>query len=86
MIGDVTYDVHLMQDGNLPGLGERAQVRASSRAISMLRGRYPDLAILPAHDPAAGARLSASSWGRVPLAAAAEGPRPWLSTCLSGSS
>jgi glyoxylase-like metal-dependent hydrolase (beta-lactamase superfamily II) len=46
MAGDVTYDVHLMQDGHLPGLGERAQVRASSRAISMLRGRYPDLAIV----------------------------------------
>jgi glyoxylase-like metal-dependent hydrolase (beta-lactamase superfamily II) len=86
MAGDLTYDVHLMQDGHLPGLGERAQVRASGRAVSMLRGRYPDLAILPAHDPAAGTRLSASSWGRVPLAAAAEGPRKWLSTRLSQSS
>jgi N-acyl homoserine lactone hydrolase len=85
MAGDVTYDVHLMQDGHLPGLGERAQVRASTRALSMLRGRYPDLAILPAHDPAAGMRLSASSWGRVPLAAAAEGPRAWLSIRSSRS-
>lgn len=72
MVGDVTYDAYLMRDGLLPGLGERAQVRASSRAINMLWGRHPDLAILPAHDPAAGTRLSASSWGRITLATAAK--------------
>ena len=64
MVGDLTYDAYLMQDGLVPGLGERALVRRSSRAVNTLRGRYPDLVILPAHDPAAGARLSASSWGR----------------------
>jgi len=63
MVGDLTYDAYLMQDGLVPGLGERALVRRSSRAVNTLRGRYPDLVILPAHDPAAGARLSASSWG-----------------------
>jgi N-acyl homoserine lactone hydrolase len=68
MVGDLTYDAYLLQDGNLPGLGETAQVRHSSRAVNSLHGRYPDLAILPAHDPAAGGRLSASSWGRIPLA------------------
>jgi glyoxylase-like metal-dependent hydrolase (beta-lactamase superfamily II) len=67
MVGDLTYDAYLMQDGNLPGLGETAQVRQSTRAVNTLHGRYPDLAILPAHDPAAGTRLSASSWGRLPL-------------------
>ena len=65
MVGDLTYDAYLMQDGHVPGLGERAWVRRSSRAVNALRGRYPDLALLPAHDPAAGARLSTSSWGRV---------------------
>jgi N-acyl homoserine lactone hydrolase len=64
MAGDATFDVHLMQDGHLPGLGERAALRASTRALSTLWARYPDLAILPAHDPAAGMRLSASSWGQ----------------------
>jgi N-acyl homoserine lactone hydrolase len=64
MVGDLTYDAYLMQDGLVPGLGERAQVRRSTRAVNALRGRYPDLVVLPAHDPAAGARLSASSWGR----------------------
>jgi glyoxylase-like metal-dependent hydrolase (beta-lactamase superfamily II) len=63
MVGDLTYDAYLMQDGLVPGLGERAQVRRSARAVNTLRGRYPDLVMLPAHDPAAGARLSASSWG-----------------------
>jgi hypothetical protein len=71
MVGDLTYDAYLMQDGNLPGLGETAQVRQSTRAVNTLRGRYPDLAVLPAHDPAAGTRLSASSWGRKPLTAKA---------------
>jgi N-acyl homoserine lactone hydrolase len=65
MVGDLTYDAYLMQDDHLPGLGEKAQVRASTRAVNTLRSRHPDLAILPAHDPAAGARLSASSWGRL---------------------
>jgi len=64
MVGDLTYDAYLMQDGLVPGLGDRALVRRSSRAVNTLRGRYPDLVILPAHDPAAGARLSASPWGR----------------------
>ncbi len=67
MVGDVTYDTYLMQDGHLPGLGDTAQVRQSTRAINTLHGRYPDLAILPAHDPAAGTRLSASSWARIPV-------------------
>jgi glyoxylase-like metal-dependent hydrolase (beta-lactamase superfamily II) len=66
MVGDLTYDAYLMQDGHLPGLGDRVQVRQSTRAINMLRSRHPDLVILPAHDPAAGTRLSASSWGRLP--------------------
>ncbi|WP_328522679.1 N-acyl homoserine lactonase family protein [Kribbella sp. NBC_00359] len=67
MVGDVTYDAYLMQDGHIPGLGERVQLRQTTRAINTLRGRYLDLAILPAHDPAAGARLSASTWGRLKL-------------------
>ncbi len=70
MAGDATFDVHLMQDGHLPGLGSRAALAASTRALSTLWARYPDLAILPAHDPAAGLRLSASTWGRRPAVAA----------------
>ncbi|MGW4461410.1 N-acyl homoserine lactonase family protein [Micromonospora sp. NPDC004704] len=62
MVGDVTYDVHLMQDGHIPGVGERARLRETTRAINTLRGRYPNLAVLPAHDPAAGGHLSGSSW------------------------
>ena len=68
MVGDLTYDAYLMQDGNLPGLGETgtgAPVHPCGQHAA--RSRYPDLAVLPAHDPAAGTRLSASSWGRMPL-------------------
>jgi N-acyl homoserine lactone hydrolase len=64
MVGDATFDVQLLRDAQLPGLGQRAQLRASTRAINMLWGRHPDLAILPAHDAAAGMRLAASSWGK----------------------
>jgi glyoxylase-like metal-dependent hydrolase (beta-lactamase superfamily II) len=74
MVGDLTYDAYLMQDGHLPGLGQRAQVGQSTRAVNLLRGRHPDLTILPAHDPAAGARLSASSWGRRPRPTAVDLP------------
>ncbi len=63
VVGDTTFDVHLMQDGYLSGQGERALLRESTRTINRLRSRHPDLAILPAHDLAAGTRLSASSWG-----------------------
>ena len=75
MAGDATFDVHLMQDGHLPGLGERAALRSSTRALSTLWARYPDLAILPAHDPAAGMRLSASSWGQRTVAATVTEPQ-----------
>jgi glyoxylase-like metal-dependent hydrolase (beta-lactamase superfamily II) len=64
MVGDATFDVHLLKDGHVSGLGERAQLRESTRALNMLWARHPDLAILPAHDPEVGMRLSASSWAR----------------------
>jgi N-acyl homoserine lactone hydrolase len=51
----------------LPGLGERGQLRASTRQVSIRRETYPDLVVLPAHDPGAAARLAAvERAGRVP--------------------
>jgi N-acyl homoserine lactone hydrolase len=64
MVADVTYDTYLMHDGHIPSPGERTTLRQSTRAINILRGRYPNLAILPAHDPAAGNRLLAWTWSR----------------------
>jgi glyoxylase-like metal-dependent hydrolase (beta-lactamase superfamily II) len=58
MVGDLTYDVHLFEDGNVPGVGRRSRLRQSTSLIKGLRSRYPDLVILPAHDPGAAARLA----------------------------
>jgi N-acyl homoserine lactone hydrolase len=62
LVGDLTYGVDLFEHGRVPGTGHRRQLRASSALVRQLRARLPDLAILPAHDPSAAARLA----GRVP--------------------
>jgi glyoxylase-like metal-dependent hydrolase (beta-lactamase superfamily II) len=57
MVGDLTYDVHLLAAGHVPGMGDRRQTRASTALTNDLRKRHPDIVILPAHDPGAAARL-----------------------------
>jgi len=66
-VGDLTYDVDLLDDGRVPGVGRRRGLRESSRAVNELRARYPDLVVLAAHDPSAAERL------RSALAASAVG-------------
>ena len=56
-VGDLTYDVDLLDSGRVPGVGSRRGLRGSSRAVNQLRTAYPDLVILPAHDPSAADRL-----------------------------
>jgi glyoxylase-like metal-dependent hydrolase (beta-lactamase superfamily II) len=56
-VGDLTYDVDLLDAGRVPGVGRRRGLRESSRAVNRLRAVYPDLVILPAHDPSAADRL-----------------------------
>ncbi|GAB2851981.1 N-acyl homoserine lactonase QqlR [Actinoallomurus bryophytorum] len=58
MVGDLTYDVHLLEEGHLPGVGERRSLDATTKAINELRDNNPGLVILPAHDPGAAARLA----------------------------
>lgn len=60
MVGDLTYDVHLLEDGHVPGVGNRRQLNESTTAINELMGRHPGLVVLPAHDPGAAARLAAA--------------------------
>jgi glyoxylase-like metal-dependent hydrolase (beta-lactamase superfamily II) len=52
-VGDLTYDTKLLERERVPGVGRRAGLIASTRAVIALRTRYPDLVILAAHDPAA---------------------------------
>jgi len=57
MVGDLTYEAALLEGGRIPGVGDRAGLRASSSLVLELKERYPDLVILPAHDPGAAERL-----------------------------
>lgn len=61
MVGDVTYEVELLDTGRIPGVGDAADLRTASALIRELKSRYPDLAILPAHDPGAAHRLHAAN-------------------------
>jgi N-acyl homoserine lactone hydrolase len=70
MVGDVTYDAHLLEAGHVPGVGNRRLLRDATAMISQMRQRYPDLVILPAHDPGAAGRL-AQATGQAPTLATA---------------
>lgn len=52
-VGDLTYDVDLLDDEGVPGIGNREQLLSSTRAINQFKKRYPDLVIAAAHDPGA---------------------------------
>jgi hypothetical protein len=60
MIGDVSYEEDLLRRERIPGIGKRKALLATTRAINALRTEYPDLVILPAHDPGAAGRLTAA--------------------------
>lgn len=61
MVGDLTYDVHLLNEKRLPGMGHKHQMKNTTDKIHQLRENYPDLVILPAHDPQAASRLAAAT-------------------------
>lgn len=60
-VGDLTYDVDLLADGRVPGVGKRAGLLASTQRVNEFRRHYPDLLILAAHDPSAASILESSS-------------------------
>jgi glyoxylase-like metal-dependent hydrolase (beta-lactamase superfamily II) len=60
MVGDLTYNVHLLEHGRVPGLGRRRRLRVTTAMTNTIRDRHPDLVVLPAHDPGAAARLVAA--------------------------
>jgi N-acyl homoserine lactone hydrolase len=59
-VGDLTYDVDLLADGRVPGVGKRAGLLASTQRVNEFRRHYPDLLILAAHDPSAPSILESS--------------------------
>lgn len=66
LVGDLTYDVHVFEEGHVPGIGSRRRVRESTTKIKTIRQRYRDLVILPANDPGAVGRL-AKATGQAPI-------------------
>jgi N-acyl homoserine lactone hydrolase len=60
MVGDLTFEVDLMEHEHVPGIGQHRQLRDSTRKINMIRARYPDLVVLAAHDHGAAASLAAA--------------------------
>ena len=57
MVGDVTYELELLEAGRIPGVGDAAGLQKVSSMVRDLKARNPDLAVLPAHDPGAADRL-----------------------------
>lgn len=57
MVGDLTYDDQLLAAGQLPGVGDKRQMRHAVRMVNELRANLPGLVVLPAHDPTAAERL-----------------------------
>ena len=60
-VGDLTYDVDLLADERVPGVGNRAGLRASTQGVNEFHRRHPDLLILAAHDPSAASILESSN-------------------------
>ena len=58
LAGDLTYDVDLLHEGRVPGVGDRHVLRETSNRVLELERRLGALAILPAHDRASAARLA----------------------------
>ncbi len=54
----------------MPGVGNRRHLRQATAMVNQMRQRYPDLAILPAHDPGAADRLSQATGQASTLAGA----------------
>ena len=66
LVGDLTYDVSLLAGEHVPGVGEKKGLLASTRAVTALQQRHPDLVVLAAHDPTASGLLAAAVASAVP--------------------
>ena len=62
-VGDLTYDVDLLPAERVPGVGNRAELVGSTRAVNELKRKHPGLLVLAAHDPAAASILKSATAG-----------------------
>jgi N-acyl homoserine lactone hydrolase len=60
LVGDLTYRAELLERRQVPGVGNRRQLAETTSKVLALKNQMPDLVVLPAHDPAAVARLLGS--------------------------
>ncbi|MEW9534211.1 N-acyl homoserine lactonase family protein [Microbispora sp. NPDC049125] len=58
LVGDLTYDADLLAAGQLPGVGNKKQMRDAVGKVNALRAAMPGLTVLAAHDPGAAGRLA----------------------------
>jgi glyoxylase-like metal-dependent hydrolase (beta-lactamase superfamily II) len=61
LVGDLTYEVGLLMKDQVPGTGDKTQLRSSFAKVRTLKTQLPGLVILPAHDPAATEALRAAT-------------------------
>jgi glyoxylase-like metal-dependent hydrolase (beta-lactamase superfamily II) len=64
LCGDLTYSCDLFHDGIVPGVGNTAQLRQTTKLVTDFERMTGKLDILAAHDPTAAARLAATEFGR----------------------
>jgi glyoxylase-like metal-dependent hydrolase (beta-lactamase superfamily II) len=57
LVGDLTFSCHIMEDGHVPGVGHKKQLRDSTDKVLTMKRRRPGLAVLAAHDPDAAGQL-----------------------------
>ncbi len=50
LVGDLTYEVDMLMKDQVPGTGDKTQLRSSFAKVRALKNQLPDLVILPAHD------------------------------------
>jgi N-acyl homoserine lactone hydrolase len=61
LVGDLTYEVDLLMNDQVPGMGDAVQLRSCFAKVRALKKQLPELVILPSHDPAAADALT-SAW------------------------
>jgi len=53
LVGDLVYELELLMNDQVPGIGDAVQLRSSFAKVRALKKQLPGLVILPAHDSAA---------------------------------
>ena len=63
-VGDLTYDVRLLEQGRVPGVGNARVLRETTRRVNELVARNPGMVVLAAHDPMAATLLETATTTR----------------------